>query len=184
MWKRFAVTCAVLVLLAAQVGSQTNVASPLPTQDAATGATGAAVPPKAVQTGGKDLGGNLQTFIIDPCMDGSLARSSANINQAAGAQVIAGVAAKQSYICSLNLITATAQNIALVEGTGAVCATGTAGMAGGTTAATGWNFAVNGGMAMTAVGYFIFKTATAADSVCFLQSGAGQISGNLTYVQK
>ena len=42
------------------------------------------------------------------------------------------------------------RNVAVVEGTGSVCATGTAGVSGfgGATAATGWNFAGNGGIAL------------------------------------
>jgi hypothetical protein len=77
----------------------------------------------------------------------------------------------------MNFITATAQNIALVEGTGTVCATGTAGMAGGTTAATGWNFAANGGFVNGGGGFWVFKTATPGDNVCLCLSSTGQTSG-------
>ena len=49
---------------------------------------------------------------------------------------------------SLNIVTAAANNVALVEDDTSACASPTAGMAGGTTAATGWNFAANGGMTL------------------------------------
>jgi hypothetical protein len=120
--------------------------------------------------------------VADPCQQ--LTRLSANINLAAGGRIITGVSAKQTYICSMELITATAQNIALVEGTGTTCATSTAGMAGGATAATGWNFAANGGFVKGTGGNWVFKTATAADDVCLLLSSTGQTSGSVQYVQQ
>ena len=125
------------------------------------------------------IGGS--NVIADPCQQ--LSRSVALINLTAGGQIITATASKQTYICSLNIVTATAQNIALVEGTGTTCGTGTAGMAGGATAATGWNFAANGGMTFGNGGRWLFKTATAADNVCLLLSGTGQTSGSVTYVQ-
>lgn len=118
----------------------------------------------------------------DPCQ--ANARSSANINETAGSRIVTGVASKQTYICSMEIITATAQNVALVEGTGTTCATSTAGMAGGSTAATGWNFGANGGFVKGVGSNWVFKTATAADDVCLLQSGSGQISGSVQYVQQ
>lgn len=126
------------------------------------------------------IGGS--AVVADPCQQ--LARSSANISTTAGVQLIAGTSAKQTYICSMDLITATAQNIALVEGTGTVCATGIAGMAGGTTAATGWNFSANGGFVKGIGANWVFKTATLADNVCVLLSGSGQTSGSVQYVQQ
>lgn len=92
-----------------------------------------------------------------------------------------GVAGKQIIICSIDISTAGAENIALVEGTGSTCGTGTAGMAGGATAATGWQFAANGGLTKGNGLGMVFKTATAADDVCLLKSGAGQISGSVQW---
>ena len=144
------------------------------------GATGSAPPANAVQQGGTD-GTNLVAIYVDPCERG--ARTRVAINQTANAQLITGTASKQTYICDLDVVTATAQNIALVEGTGTTCGTGTAGMAGGATAATGWNFAANGGLVKGSGGKWVYKTNTAADNVCLLQSGSGQVSGSLSYVQ-
>jgi hypothetical protein len=126
------------------------------------------------------IGGS--NVVADPCQQ--QARSSANINLTASGQVITGTSGKQTYICSLDLITGAAQNIALVEGTGTTCGTSTAGMAGGTTAATGWNLAANGGLVKGNGRAWVYKTATAADNVCLLLSGSGQTSGSVQYVQQ
>lgn len=104
------------------------------------------------------------------------------ISQTGGTQLITGTASERIYICSIQLVTATAQNIALVDGTGSVCATSPTGLLGGSTAATGWNFAANGGIVLPPSRDSWTKTSTDADNVCLLQSGAGQVSGSLTYV--
>ncbi len=165
----------------AQFGG-TNVAT-------GTGASGAGIPRVTISNDSSlaanqsvneaQIGGS--AVVADPCQQ--FARTHFNINQAAGAQLITGVASKQTYICDLDLITATAQNVALVEGTGTVCATGTAGMDGGATAATGWNLAANGGLVKGTGQAWVFRTAAAADNVCLLQSGTGQTSGGGDYVQ-
>lgn len=107
-----------------------------------------------------------------------------SINQIANTQIITGIASEKIYICSIHLITATAQNIALVDGTGTTCATAPSGVVGfgGATAATGWNFAANSGIVLPSDKNPYGETSTAADNVCLFQSGAGQVSGGLTYV--
>lgn len=105
-----------------------------------------------------------------------------NVSMTANTQVITGTAAQNVYICHVDLVTAAANNVAIVEGTGSTCATGTAGMWGGTTAATGWNFAANGGLATGDGMHAIGKTATQADNVCIFVSAAVQLSGSITWV--
>lgn len=104
------------------------------------------------------------------------------ISQTTGTQLFTGTASNRTYVCSIDIVTATAQNISLVSGTGTVCATSTGPMSGGTTAATGWNFAANGGIVKGNSTASIYKSDTDADNICLLQSGSGQISGSLTYV--
>lgn len=104
------------------------------------------------------------------------------IDQTSGEQLIAGTSSERIYICSFQIVTASAQNIALVDGTGSVCATGATGLLGGATAATGWNFGANGGIVLPPTRDSWTKTSTDADNVCLLQSGAGQVSGSLTYI--
>jgi hypothetical protein len=136
----------------------------------------------AVLVGVKPFSISLVGNVQDPCQQG--AGISGNISLTANTQLITGVAGKQTYICGLNLITATTQNVALVEGTGSTCATNTLGMAGGTTAATGWNFAANGGLVNGGGGFWVYKTATAGDNICLFISASGQTSGSFRYVQQ
>lgn len=123
------------------------------------------------------------TVVADPCQVN--ARLTANISITASGQIITGTAAKQTYICFLQFAaSATADNVALVEGTGTTCATSIAGMAGGTTAATGWNLLANGSVTAGTIQNWAFKSATLADNVCLLASSGAQISGTVQYVQQ
>jgi hypothetical protein len=117
---------------------------------------------------------------LDPCRVG--ANIFKPISQTASAQLVTGTSAKKIYICSINLVTAGANNVAMVEGTGTTCATGIAGMAGGSTAATGWNFAANGGLTQGNGQGSVMAEATNADNLCLLQSAAVQLSGSIGYV--
>lgn len=123
----------------------------------------------------------LTNLTIDPCA--SAAKTYITISQTTGTQLFTGTASNRTYICEVHVISATAQNVALVSGTGTVCATGTNALAGGTTAATGWNFAVAGnGLVLGTGGATVAKSKTDADNVCILMSSTGQLSGNLAYV--
>jgi len=123
--------------------------------------------------------------VLDPCK--TVAKSFAVINQATSSTTeIVATGTNTYYICSINLVTATAQNVALISGTtgGTACNSNIGGMAGGTTAATGWNFAANGGLTMGNGDAAIFKTTAAARAICLVSSGSGQISGSITYVER
>ncbi len=128
----------------------------------------------------EDRGGT--ALVADPCQEN--AKSYVSINQTANTQLVAGTSSKKIYPCSIHLVTATAQNVALVEGTGTTCATGTAGVTGfgGATAATGWNLAANGGIAYGDGSAALGAEGTAADNLCLFQSSTGQVSGGLSYV--
>jgi hypothetical protein len=114
------------------------------------------------------------------CAGASIANTvSTPISLTAGGTLISGTASQKLHICQINIISATAQNVALVEGTGTVCATSTAGIMGGATAATGWNFAANGGIQAGNGQGMVGIVATTADNICLLSSSTGQISGNI-----
>lgn len=121
-------------------------------------------------------------IVADPCR--AIAKSFAVINLTANTQVITGTASKKTYVCSINIVAGAATNVAVVEGTGTVCATSITGMAGGSTAATGWNFAANGGLVLGNGGFSVMVTATTANNVCILVSAANQVSGGISYVQQ
>jgi hypothetical protein len=120
--------------------------------------------------------------LADPCK--GQAKLYVSINQTANTQLVAGTAAKKIYICSIHVVVAVATSVALVEGTGSVCATGTAGVSGfgGATAATGWNFAVNGGIVLGNGDAAVGAEGTSADNLCLFNSGSGQVSGGISYV--
>lgn len=119
----------------------------------------------------------------DPCF--GTARSYFSISQTASAQIITGTSSKKIYICSLNVgPNADAENVALVEGTGTVCATNTIAVLGtpAATAANGWQIAANGGLATNGGGGSMAATSVNADNVCLLQSGSGRVAGGGSYV--
>ena len=144
--------------------------------DVASGTTGSAPPTQASYVGG------LQSGATGGLLGGiTVCDSKITVSLTTNTQLISGVSARHVYVCSINLVVAAATNVALVSGTGSVCGTGTGAMAGGTTAATGWNFAANGGIAQgTGIGW-IARTAATGDNVCLLVSAANQTSGVITY---
>jgi hypothetical protein len=119
---------------------------------------------------------------LDPCQVQT--KSFVSINQTANTQLLAGTASKKIYVCSIHVVVAAATNVALVEGTGSVCATGTAGVSGfgGATAATGWNFMANGGISLGSGAASVGGEGTSADNLCLFNSGSGQVSGGISYV--
>ncbi|MBV9075651.1 MAG: hypothetical protein JOZ10_18665 [Acidobacteria bacterium] len=139
-----------------------------------------AIASSVLQANVKQIGGT--AVVADPCQANT--KTYVSINQTAKTRLITGTASKKIYVCSLNLVTATAQNIAVIEGTGTTCGTGAAGVQGfgGSAAATGWNLAANSGLAYGGGGFAIGAEGTAADDLCLDQSGTGQVSGGLSYV--
>jgi len=122
----------------------------------------------------------------DPCQNNFANQAYALINTTSSAAIITGTSAKKTYVCAVNLVASAADNVAMVEGTtvSTPCDTGTAGVAGGTTAATGWNFTSNGLALGNGLGTVLRAAHTAADNVCLLVSGVAQVSGSITYVQQ
>lgn len=122
----------------------------------------------------------LTNLTLDPC--GSQAKSYVTISQTTGTQLFTGTASMRTYVCAISIFSATTQNIAIVSGTGTVCATGTGAMYGGTTAATGWNFVANQGTNWGDGKGAIMKSKVDADNICILMSSTGQLSGVISYV--
>lgn len=142
------------------------------------GATGSAPPANAVYNGGVTSGATGGLLGGITVCDSS---KVINVSTATTTLMVTGVSGRQVRICSFHLVTAAANNIAWLEGTGATCGTGTAGMTGGTTAASGYNFAANSGIALgTGLGE-VLTTATTGDSVCLITSAATQLSGHIRY---
>lgn len=120
----------------------------------------------------------------DPCQRVGATVGFTTISQTStGATIVSGTAATYTYICAINLVVASATNVALVAGTSAYCATSIAGLEGGTTAATGWNFLAGSGINRGNGGYAINRTETLADDLCLLASAATQISGSIKWAK-
>ena len=121
-------------------------------------------------------------LLVDPCKGQT--KLYASISQTANTQLVSGTASKKIYVCSLHVVAAAATNVAVVEGTGSVCGTSTTGVGGfgGATAAAGWNFAANGGIALGNGDSSLGAEGTAGDNLCAFNSGSGQVSGGISYV--
>lgn len=120
----------------------------------------------------------------DPCRRIAKTVIPINIASATTTEITPSLAGASNYyyVCSLNLVSASANNMALVDDDSDNCGSVTAGMAGGTTAASGWNFAANGGMTFGNGAGTIFKTNGTNRVICLVTSGAGQVSGAITVV--
>lgn len=141
------------------------------------GATGSAVP-----SGGHYIAGNGSGNLtgVTVC-DNSAA---INMSTSTTTQIIAiSGTGGRTYICSINIIVGAADNVALISGSGTNCASNQAGLAGGTTAGSGWNFAANGGLTLGSGLGMVIKTATTNNEVCLVTSASAQVSGTITYTQ-
>lgn len=123
----------------------------------------------------------------DPCMFS--AKSSVQFSTALGTTpIVAGVAGKRIYVCSILLSASAASSVSLAEGSSATC--GTSNQAG--VIGVGTDKAANLGLPLGVTGGFshgdgtgtIAQTATAGNTLCLYQSGTAQVSGNMMYVQQ
>lgn len=142
------------------------------------GATGAAPPAKGVFNTGLGSGATGGFLVGIPVGD---TPKTISITTATTTAIITGVSGRHVYITHLDLVTAIANNVAVISGTGATCGTGTTGIAGGTTSGNGWNFAANAGIAMGSGLGMVMRTTSTGDSVCIITSAAGPLAGSIVY---
>lgn len=132
-----------------------------------------------------DALGLLYARMLDPCSGVAKQYLPINISTATTTEITASLsgASNYYYVCSINLgPTAGAQNIALVDDDTDNCASVTSGVAGGTTAGTGWNAAANGGLTFGNGGSSIARTNGLNRVLCLVTSAAVQVSGVITVV--
>lgn len=86
------------------------------------------------------------------------------------------------YICALNLVTDAANDVSIVDDNSDNCASVTAGLIGGLTAAEGWNFAANGGLTLGNGTGSVMRTVTANSVICIVTSAATQLAGQMVVV--
>jgi hypothetical protein len=155
------------------------------------GATGAAVPANATYAGVLDASGgtNMLGLAGDPCQTSVKTTVPITLATAAVKVIVTGVSAKKIYVCAYELTNNAADSVAVFEATtGTTCATSAVAVVGaGTsvaTAATGYNFAANGGISRGSGGFQVLQTATNANDLCIAQSAATQLTGSITYVTR
>lgn len=119
---------------------------------------------------------------IDPCS--SEAKVTDPFSLTARGVVIAAAASKKNYICAISVVAGAAEIFNIDEGTGTTCQTGTAAIAGSTTAANGLSFAANGGLAAVGSNSTVMAGKTSNVDTCIVPSGSNRLSGFITYVQR
>jgi len=131
-----------------------------------------------------DANGLLWTRTIDPCSSGAKTFLPINISTATTTEITPSLAGASTnyYVCSLVLVTAAANNVALVDDDSDGCGSVTSGMAGGTTAASGFNLAANSGLTFGNGMGAVFKTNGTNRVICLVTSAATQLSGTMTVV--
>lgn len=126
------------------------------------------------------------SMVFDPCQTVAKTYVPINISTAVSTKIVTKTSAKKTYVCSLFLLSAGTQNVALIEGTKTTneCDTSTAGMMGGTTAATGQQLTAQVGFVLPGTGYAQAATANQNFDVCLITSAAVQLSGVAVVVQQ
>lgn len=125
--------------------------------------------------------GDSITATTDPCSGLVKTTYVINISTATTTEIANADASNKMYVCAIHIIAAAANNIALVESTADTCGSSNTGMAGGATAATGWNITGNG-LSLGNGSAMVMKTSAVNRYVCLITSGAVQSSGAISYV--
>jgi hypothetical protein len=128
-----------------------------------------------------DGSGLLWTRQLDPCSGVAKTYIPINISSATTTELTAALAGASNhyYICALSLITDAANDVALTDDDTDNCASVTAGIAGGTTAASGWNFGAAGGLTIGSGNGSIMRTNGTNRVLCMVTSAATQLSGHI-----
>lgn len=129
-----------------------------------------------------DAIGQMWTRMRDPCSGVAKTYVVIDIVTATTVELANAVAGEFFYICSVNLVTAGANNVVIAEDDTDGCGSPSAGVTGGVTAAEGWNFLANSGIVAGGGNGAIAKTTTAERYLCLLTSAAVQLSGSISFV--
>lgn len=119
----------------------------------------------------------------DPCQTTANSTVRGNITSATTTRIITPSASNKTYICSVDLLAFAANNVAVVEGTGGTCGSGTAGVIGGTTTGNGISFPAQGGLVKGGAGFFVWNTAGTNVDFCLITSTTGPLAYFVKYVQ-
>ena len=141
-----------------------------------TTAAGSAVAGNPVQLAGEASGNVTRVIICDKF-------AAVNISTATTTKIIPLVSGQTTYLCGWHFYSGGTNNVALVYGTGTNCGTGTLGITGGTTAATGYNFLAQSNVSVQLPAGSPVKETAAANDTCIITSAAVQLSGVISYTQ-
>jgi hypothetical protein len=129
------------------------------------------------------VGGALATYTafppaaFDPCSGAN--KTNVPVSVTANTRLIIGRAGTNFRICSIFLLSTSAETFSVVEGTGSTCGTATGAVIGATTAANGPSAAANGGYAMGNGLGAIAQANVPGNDLCILISGSTLIAGNM-----
>jgi len=128
-----------------------------------------------------DALGLLWTRNLDPCSGVAKTYLPIDITTATTTEITPSLSGSSTYyyVCALNLVTALANNVSLVDDNSDGCGSVTAALVGGLTAAEGWNFAANGGIALGNGTGSIMRAVTANSVLCLVTSGTTQLAGQI-----
>lgn len=134
-----------------------------------------------------DANGLLWTRRLDACSGTAKTYLPVSISTATTTEITPSLAGASThyYICSINLVTAAANNVLVADDDSDGCGSPTSGIFGsdGTPAASeGWNFAANGGIVLGTGESSIGRTGGTNRVICILTSAATQLSGMLVVV--
>lgn len=119
--------------------------------------------------------------LVDPCALNP--KTSVAISQSASTQLFSGAAARKNYICAFSVVVPDSEKLALIEGTGSVCATTPLALIGPTLAVSGLSLAANGQLTLGNGSATVAAGVNQNFNVCLLQSGSGLIGGVIDFVQ-
>ena len=119
----------------------------------------------------------------DPCSQAKKVNLPISQNTTPTNQIIAASGTTAIYICSLSLISASANTVSLSTGTGSNCGTSLTALIGSVTPANSMSLAANGGLTLGG-GLGTVAVTAASGEVCLGLGSAAYVAGNLTYVQQ
>lgn len=127
----------------------------------------------------------VRTVNVDACESGAQSYATGVITSATTTRIIAPSASNKTYLCAFFMKASAADNVAVVEGTGGTCGTGTAALLGGTTTANGFVFGTAGDGVLLQAGGKVAIVQTAGTNVdtCLITSTTGPLIWSAKYVQ-
>ena len=124
------------------------------------------------------------SILFNACQSVALTSTSINVASATTTRIVAPVSAKKTYLCSLFLFSAGTNNVAIVEGTGGTCGSGTTGVIGGATAVSGTQLTAQVGFVLPNTGYPQAITSGTNVDLCLITSTNTQLSGVIMWAQQ